>query len=554
MPAQQQDNQEPSIRDYAHVVWRRKWVVAACVLVLVALAIGYSLTRTPLYEASAQLAYETQLDVANPLAIGGYVDPTQRQSQLDSVVSMVASPELIDRANSLLGSAAAAADYSVSAQAVTAPGQTTSNVVSITAVGPDPRIAARVANKYAEAVMELRRELQVEQVKKAEQVVRDKLDTYQSATARLSADYVTLQQRLSDLQILEATATGNFRLIIPAVAPDQPFSPRPVRNALMGAILGLVVGIGIALILEQFDTRVRTEEAAASILGLSLLGQIHKRSPRAARDEPLVVLGEPRSPEAEAYRKLRGNLEFSNVDGDLKSMLFTSSLQHEGKSLTACNLALSLSTLGQRVVLVDADLRLPQAHHYLGLRNAVGVSTVLTGRTPVAMAVQKRPTGPSLYTFEEGPGRVRTEADNVLHVLTSGPVPPNPGEIVASRSFAHLIEELESDFDTVIIDGPAMLAVGDCAAIAPRVDGIVFVVDLARVRRPILVTAAAELERMPCRKVGLVVISKTARPGYANSYYHHAEETETPLRTMTGTRRQEPVPIGAVEKRTEEGQ
>jgi len=280
---------------------------------------------------------------------------------------------------------------------------------------------------------------------------------------------------------------------VPATAPSKPYTPQPVRNGLVGLVAGVIIGIGAVLLLEQFDTRVRTEEAAASILGLSLLGQIHKRSPRAARDEPLVVLGEPRSPEAEAYRKLRGNLEFSNVDGDLKSMLFTSSLQHEGKSLTACNLALSLSTLGQRVVLVDADLRLPQAHHYLGLRNAVGVSTVLTGRTPVAMAVQKRPTGPSLYTFEEGPGRVRTEAGNVLHVLT-------------------------------------------------------------RVRRPILVTAAAELERMPCRKVGLVVISKTARPGYANSYYHHAEETETPLRTMTGTRRQEPVPIGAVEKRTEEGQ
>ena len=126
MAAQQQETQEPTIRDYARAVWRRKWLVAARVVVLVALATAYSLTKPPTYGASAQLAYETQLDVTDPLAVGGYVDPTQRELQLESVVDMVASPELVDQANALLGPAAVAADYSVSAQTLTPEGQTTS--------------------------------------------------------------------------------------------------------------------------------------------------------------------------------------------------------------------------------------------------------------------------------------------------------------------------------------------------------------------------------------------------------------------------------------------
>ena len=321
----------------------------------------------------------------------------------------------------------------------------------------------------------------------------------------------------------------------------------------MAGMLGLAIGIGVSLILEQFDTRVRTAEEAGSILGLSLLGQIPRRSSKAAQDEPLVVLGEPRSPAAESYRKLRGNLEFSNVDGDLKSILLTSSLQHEGKSVTACNLALSLSSLGHRVVLVDADLRRPQVHAYLRLGNAVGVSTVLTGKTPLDKALQRRPTGSSLTTFEELPGGARTESGSELHVLTSGPLPPNPGEIVASRSFAGLIEELEHGFDTVIVDSPAMLAVGDSAAIAPRVDGIVFVADLTRVRRPILISAASELEGMPCRKLGLVVISKNVRLDYASSYYRHSHETSVPPRSLTATALQERVSAGAVVKRPQGG-
>ena len=187
-----------------------------------------------------------------------------------------------------------------------------------------------------------------------------------------------------------------------------------------------------------------------------------------------MVLGDPHGPAAEAIRKLRGSLDFANVDGDLRSLFITSALQHEGKSLTVCNLALSLAATGTKVVLVDGDLRRPQVHVYLDLPNRTGLSTVLTGKTDLLDALQTRTVGPRVTAL--------TKAGNVdvpmggerLHVLTSGPVPPNPAEIIASRSFATMIDELQANFEMVLVDAPSILAVGDTAAIARSVDGLAF--------------------------------------------------------------------------------
>ena len=241
-------------------------------------------------------------------------------------------------------------------------------------------------------------------MKAAEQVIEGALESFDTTAERQTAEYLTLQQRLQDLQILEATVTGNFRVIVPATVPLDPFSPRMVRNGLVGLVAGLIIGIAIALLLEQFDTRVRTTEEAVGLFGMPLLGYIRKLPTKQIDQQPIFVLGDSRSSAAEAVRKLRSNLEFANIDGDLKSLCITSCLQHEGKSVTVCNLAISLAAAGNRVVLVDGDLRSPRVHRYLRLRNAVGLSTVLTGRSDLHATLRARSVGPSLTIADTAGG------------------------------------------------------------------------------------------------------------------------------------------------------
>jgi len=517
------DPQDATLRDYVRVVWRRKWVVMTVSALFLALALAYSFAKTPLYEATATLIFESSLNVADPLSTNNYVDPTQREVELSAVVSVIASPDLVTSARQALKPEDVASGYSVTAAPEAAAGTTSGSTVLITAVSPSAATAARAANAYADAFTAFRKSQAQAQVRQAEQVVQNKLDTFRTAVSRQSAEYLTLMQRLQDLQILENTVTGNFRVLIPARPPSQPFTPKPVRNGVMGMAAGLVLGIGIVLLLEQFDTRVRTADDAAAIFGMPVIGTVRKLSSKALGAQPLMVLSDPHGPSAEAIRKLRGNLEFANVDGDLKSLFITSALQHEGKSLTVCNLALSLAATGVRVVLVDGDLRRPQVHAYLNLANRTGVSTVLTGKTELLETVRTRTVGPRLTGLGESGKVDEASGGERLYVLTSGPVPPNPAEILASKSFGNMIADLQDNFDLVMIDAPSILAVGDAAAMARRVDGLVFLIDLTRAKRPLLEEAARQVAQMPCLKLGLVVVRQTPKDGYSHEHYYRAQ-------------------------------
>ena len=266
-------------------------------------------------------------------------------------------------------------------------------------------------------------------------------------------------------------------MIAPATVPSEPFSPRPRHTLAFAVILGLALGMGLAFLFEQLDTRVRDERQMTDLLGLSALG-----SPAAAdAAQPLRVPAcrccpTPSGPMAEAIRVLRGNLSFTGVDGDVRSVLVTSSVRSEGKSVTACNLAVSMALAGQRVVLVDADFRRPRIHTYMRVSNAVGLSSVLARRAELWDAVVpilaggagKRGGGvrgsgatgqggrvgpchvhgrlgarsePALrYSLSPASGALGLRVDEpMLRVLPSGPLPPNPGEMAASQRFGEII-------------------------------------------------------------------------------------------------------------------
>ncbi len=214
------------------------------------------------------------------------------------------------------------------------------------------------------------------------------MSAYTTAASRLSTDYLLLAQRLQDLKIAEATSTGDFTIIQPATPPTSPISPKPIQSAAVGFGVGLFAGIVLAFVVGQFDTRVRTHTQAGEILGLSVVGRVPHLGRRLLRDETLVTLTDPGGSVAEAVRVLRSNLDWKSIDDGWKSLLITSSLKGEGKTLTLCNLAVTLALAGKKVVVVDADLRDPQVHKAFSMPNETGLTTVIQGTLSLATAVR----------------------------------------------------------------------------------------------------------------------------------------------------------------------
>ena len=546
------ENEGMSLRDYLGVLARWWWLIA---LVTIAAGIAaYMLAdrKTPQYEASATLMYEMQMDVSNPLGGAVYYDPSATELDVGSAIALLDSPEVISRATSALGAAAvASAPYSVSGAATT--GSTTNNLVNgltISAVSTNPQLAAAAANTYTTVIIDLRKQREKARIALAERVLAGKIAGF-TGGAQSSADYILLEQRLRDLQILAATVTGNFTKIAPAVVPTAPFAPRPKRSGILGIAVGLFAGIGIAFLLEQLDTSIRTEDRLVGIMRQPILARIPRVAKKSLEHDVLLTISDPAGSAAEAFRMLRSNLEFTQVDGDLSSVIVTSSVQGEGKSVTACNLAVSLALAGKRIVVVDGDLRRPRVHTYFGLSNNVGVSTVAAGRTKLTSALQSVSLRPGSGNGPAAAAAASLADDGSqvvprLIVLPSGPLPPNPGEVVASKRFAAIINQLEEETDLVIVDSPAMLAVGDTAALAAKVDGMVYLVDMKLMRRPMLEEAARRLGQVPCRKLGLVVIRHHQPSAYyrGHYYYTYSQDGGKQVKSRFGKKR-EKAPVEA---------
>ena len=277
-----------------------------------------------------------------------------------------------------------------------------------------------------------------------------------------------------------------------------PVSPRPLRNLAFAALLGLLVGAGAVLLREVLDTTVKSPEALQDIASAPVLAGVPFDND--AKSGPLTVTGSGHSARGEALRQLRTNLQYVDVDKPVKTLAVTSAVPGEGKSSTACGLAMLLAEAGQRVLIMDADLRRPRIAHYLGLEGAAGLTTVLAGKASVDDVLQRY--------------------GNLLWVLPSGFLPPNPSELLGSQHMADLLKDLREQFDAVIVDCSPLLPVTDAAVVAARADGALLLARSRKTTSAQVTSAVKALQSVDARLLGCV-LNMVARKGPdAYSYYN----------------------------------
>ncbi len=512
------------VRRYLTVVRRHILLIAVLTIALGVAAYGYSASKTPMYEATAQLLYAPQLNVTDPLNTN-YTDPTTGELEMQSAVTIVTGPTIDKLVMAQIPDPAVVPDYSVSAAVTTSDAAASTpadNGVAVTVDSIDAQWAARLANAYANQFVTWNENTVRARLVAAEAVVSAQLAKAQPD----STEYADLTQNLQDLKVLAATTTGNFAMAIPAGTPGAPFSPKPKKSAAIGIAAGLILGIGLAFLREKLDTRLHDRHEVAEITGMPVIGRIAKIPVEALAKGQLVVMSEADGRVAESIRVLRSNLQFASLGEENRVLMVMSAQKGEGKSLLTANLAASLALAGKKVVLVDADLRRPRVHSIFGARNTHGVSSVIAGFCSLDEALQtydlETPRAVTVRGNGDQPQAIDADTPPPLTLLTSGPIPPNPGEMVASRRFADLIRELAAkDFDFVLIDSPAFLAVGDAAALAGVAEAIVLLVNMDMINKPTLEEAREFLRHLPPTKLGVVTVMDSAGKNERYHYYTH---------------------------------
>ncbi len=517
-------------RQYLTVLRRHLLVIVIAAVALAVGAYAYASSQTPMYEATSLLLYQPQLDITDPLGDSGYGNAVGQELQLQSAITMILGPELDKRVESGLPKSAADASYSVSAAVGASDIESSSgvgNTITISVTSPDPEVAAEVANLYAQEFVDYRVERDRARIAAAQEVISQKLKEFQTEAQKATSDFFILTERMRDLEILSATATGNFEFAVPASPPSSPYAPEPMRSAIMGAAIGLVLGAVYAVVREKFNTRLRSYREVGEMMDLPVVGRIPVIPQASMQKGPLIVVTEAEGRAAESLRALRGNIEFVSLGAENRVLMVVSAQKGEGKSLVTANLATSLALSGKKVVLIDADLRRPRVHALFTVRNAKGVSSVIAGIATLEDSLQSvTPLNTTKVRMGGNGDRPRPTDDNYgdqarLWLLTSGPIPPNPGEMVASQRFQDLVASLAAmDFDYVLIDSPAFMPVGDATALARSVDGILLLVNMNKTRRPILEEAREFLALLPAPRLGVITVADQS--GGEERYHYYA--------------------------------
>lgn len=454
------------LHDYLRLA-RRNWhLMVASTLIGLVLAGAASLAIKPTYTAGTQLFVAIQgSGSVSELQQGN----TFSQARVQSYVKTVTTPVVLQPAIDSLGLDVSAGLLASKVRATSEPNTV---LINIEVDDGSPVQAAAIAQAVADSL-----------IKGIDSLERPKA----GGVSPVSASVIT-----------------------PATAPTSPSAPNTRLNLALGLLVGLIAGIGLAVLRSTLDNRIRGEADFHKVSNSPILGAI--AFDQDATKKPLLTQTAPQSPRAESFRQLRTNLQFANVSGAAKTVLVTSSLPGEGKSTSATNLAIALAQAGQTVCIIDADLRRPTVSDYLGLDRNAGLTTALVGQADVHDLLQPWGT-------------------DQLFVLASGQIPPNPSELLGSEKMQTLLQELEESFDTIVIDAPPLLPVTDAAVLAQYVGGVLLVVGSQKVKRQDLEKALQTLDLVKANVLGVILNLLPLKGPDAYSYsYYSTEETPSARR------------------------
>jgi capsular exopolysaccharide synthesis family protein len=518
------------LKQYFVAIKKWWWLVVASTLV--ATVSGYiGVSRMPrIYQATTTVIVGQGLQSANPNSQDLYISQQLAQTYREMVVRR----PILSGAAEALGLSYVPRSEDVSAWLV--PG---TQLMGIAVRDTDPERARALADAIVQQlILATPNEVAEDQARQAfvrtqltnlEQSIQAteeeiwaeqvKLDAANSARAiqQYQTNIAALQEKLSSYQATYSTLlssvegrTNYISVFEPASTPRRPISPNVMQTVAMAAAIGMALAVGGALLIEFLDDTVKTIEDLEAAANLTTVGTI-LRFPDAPKDNPdsrLVTVREPRSPIAESYRALRTNIMISSVDEPIRTLVVTSPNPLEGKTTTVANLGVAMAQAGKLVLLVDADLRRPTLHKPFAASNERGVTNLLLEDEPV---------------LDDWLQETGTEN---LSILTSGPLPPNPSELLGSRKMRNLVERLEEEFDMVIFDTPPLLPVTDAVVLSMESDSILLVVDAGHTRRGTLRRATDTLQQLEINVIGAVLNRVSAKAVSSSYYYYHQTGTK----------------------------
>jgi tyrosine-protein kinase len=419
------------LRDYLRIIRKRLILIIVATIACAAAALGTSLASTPIYQGTTKL-----LVVAKTERDGGissaYQGALLSQQLVESFAQILESRGTAEQALRLDPLPITPRQLREKVKAEPVP---ETLLINLQVEDPDPARAKRLANSVTRAFIQ-------------------------------------------SVPRLQGGSTLRVSLVEPALQPTEPVRPKTRLNTAFGLTLGLMLGIGLAFLREFLDRSLKTAEELEAAAGVPVVGMI---PPFKAARQPIPVAQQPRTPAAEAFRKLRTNFGFLGVDRENVCCVVTSPASGDGKSTVAANLAIALAQTGQRVVVIDADLRKPSLHKLFDLPQRVGTTTVLLDDAHIEDALQH--PGPSLPA-----------------VLTAGQLPPNPSEVLGSRRMADLLAWLRARYNVVLIDCAPLLPVTDPMVVSQFADGVLLVTRSGRTTRD-----EAAAVRAVCGKAGAAI-------------------------------------------------
>jgi len=498
---------ELTLRDYARVVARRKWIVIAAVGTTVLAALGMSALQNPIYEASAQMLVVTRSsDTVFGNASGNAGNP---ERAVATEIKVLESERVADRVRTDLD--LAAEPPPVSGRAVGA-----TDVINASVQSGDATTARILADAYVNAYISVKREQSVnalvaagtelqkkvtELQQKVEAIDQTVLDAPEEQRAQVEADnagerrilvdqQALFNQKLDELQVDAALTAGSAQVVRQASQPASPIEPTPLRTAAVALIISLFLGLAAAFLLDYLDDSIRTRDDLERVSGgLPVLGIVPIDPPP---DNRPISISKPADFAVETYRGLRTSLQFLSLDAEVHILQVTSPLSGDGKTTTAANLAVVLAQAGRRVVLIDADLRKPRLHELFSVDPSQGLTTALLG-APVQPLVQR--------VFEN------------LDLLPSGPVPPNPSEMLGSRQMRAVLAALAESYEFVIVDSAPVLPVTDSVALSTLVQGVLLVTKAGSTSSKQISDALMLLRRVQAPVLG-TVLNKSGKGGH----------------------------------------